>query len=90
MDQTGTDQCTPRLRAIDRSMRPRPWIDGFSSGYMQRTMDRLPRQGDHEPWINPQNYQADRKMFRKEPIDDGVMRFTRSSARAAVLSARSW
>ena len=84
MDQTGTDECTPRLRAIDRSMRPRPWIDGFSAGYMQRTMDRLPRQGDHEPWINPQNYQADRKMFRKDPIDDGVMRFTRSSARAAV------
>ncbi len=90
MDQTGTDECTPRLRAIDQSMRPRPWIDGFSAGYMQRTMDRLPRQGDHEPWINPQNYQADRKMFRKEPIDDGVMRFTRSSARAAALSARSW
>ena len=90
MDQTGTDECTPRLRAIDRSMRPRPWIEGFSSGYMQRTMDRLPRQGDHEPWINPQNYQADRKMFRKDPIDDGVMRFTRSSARAAVLSRRTW
>jgi monooxygenase len=90
MDQTGTDECTPRLRAIDRSMQPRPWIDGFSSGYMQRTMDRLPRQGDHEPWVNPQNYQADRKMFRKDPIDDGVMRFTRSSARSAALSARSW
>jgi monooxygenase len=90
MDQTGTDECTPRLRTVDRSMTPRPWIEGFSAGYMQRTMDRLPRQGDHEPWINPQNYQADRKMFRKDPIDDGVMRFTRSSARAAVLSARAW
>ncbi len=90
MDQTGTDECTPRLRAIDRSMTPRPWIEGFSAGYMQRTMDRLPRQGDHAPWLNPQNYQADRKMFRKDPVDDGAMRFTRSSARAKVLSAQTW
>ncbi len=88
MDQTGTDECTPRLRAIDRSMRPRPWIEGFSAGYMQRTMDRLPCQGDHAPWINPQNYQADRKLFRKDPVDDGAMRFTRSSARAKALSGR--
>jgi monooxygenase len=89
MDETGTAQCTPRLRAIDRAMPERPWIDGFSSGYMQRMMPRLPRQGDHEPWINPQNYKADRKMFRKAPIEDGVMRFTgtRTPARSGALDA---
>ena len=80
MTQTGTVQSTPRLRASDRSMPERPWIDGFTSGYMQRAMHLLPRQGDHEPWINPQNYGHDKKMFRKSPVDDGVMRFTRSIA----------
>jgi monooxygenase len=77
MRQTGTAQCTPRLRDTDRSMPARPWIENFSAGYMQRAMHRFPRQGDREPWINPQSYTADRKMFRKAPVDDGVMQFTR-------------
>ena len=41
-------------------------------------MHRFPKQGDREPWINPQSYKADRKMFRKSPLDDGVMQFTRA------------
>jgi len=54
----------------------RPWIDGFSSGYMQRVMHLMPSQGDREPWINPQNYDKDKKMFREGKVDDGVMQFT--------------
>lgn len=76
MERTGTDQCTPRLRPSDRSMTARSWIENFSAGYLQRAMDRLPRQGDREPWLNPQNYGRDRKSFRHSPVDDGVMRFT--------------
>ena len=81
MRKKGVAQCTPRLREQDRNMKQRPWIDGFSSGYMQRMMHRMPRQGDHEPWINPQNYQRDKKMFKHSPIDDGVMQFTKQSTR---------
>jgi monooxygenase len=77
MRATGTVQCTPRLRPSDHGMAARPWIDGFSPGYMQRVMHRFPRQGDREPWINPQDYARDRKLFRKGPVDDGVMQFTR-------------
>ena len=84
MEQTGTAQCTPRLRSSDRSMPERPWIDDFTSGYMQRVMHLFPRQGDREPWINPQNYGRDKKMFRKSPIDDGVMTFTTAKVRASV------
>ncbi len=65
-------------------MPERPWIDGFSAGYMQRVMHRFPRQGDHEPWINPQNYTRDKKMFRKAPVDDGVMQFTRAKTPAPL------
>ncbi|MEZ5250883.1 MAG: NAD(P)/FAD-dependent oxidoreductase [Ilumatobacteraceae bacterium] len=53
---TGTVQCTPRLRPSDANMPERPWIDDFSAGYMQRVMHRFPKQGDREPWINPQSY----------------------------------
>ena len=79
MNATGTSQCTPRLRPLDSLMPERPWIDGFSSGYMQRMMHLMPKQGDREPWVNPQNYKRDRTMFRKDPVDDGVMQFTKMS-----------
>ncbi len=82
MTATGTTICTPRLRPSDASMVARPLLDHLTSGYVQRAADRFPKQGDREPWINPQDYAKDRKMFRKEPVDDGVMQF--STARPAV------
>ncbi|CAB4876902.1 unannotated protein [freshwater metagenome] len=83
MRKTGTAQCTPRLRADDQAMPQRPWIDGFSAGYMERSMHMMPRQGDHEPWVNPQNYKSDKKMFRHSPLDDGAMQFTRAQVAAS-------
>jgi hypothetical protein len=82
MEKTKTDTCTPMLRTEDEAMPERPWIDGFSSGYMQRVMHKFPRQGDREPWINPQNYKRDKKMFKHSPVDDGAMLFSRSSVHA--------
>jgi monooxygenase len=76
MDATQTTQCMPRLRPEDVDMTQRPWIDNFSAGYMERVMDQFPKQGDREPWINPQNYKRDKKLFRESPIDDGVMQFS--------------
>jgi len=75
MDKIGARQCTPRLRKEDHGMSERPWITGFSSGYIQRVLDRMPKQGDREPWINPQNYHLDKKMFREGKIDDGALLF---------------
>ena len=89
MDETGTDICTPQLRASDAAMTLRPLLDDLTSGYMRRAADRYPKQGDREPWINPQNYAKDKKMFRKAPVDDGVMRFSSArSRRPADESAR--
>ncbi len=85
MDATGTSQCTPRLRASDVDMPERPWIDGFSSGYMQRKMHLFPKQGDRSPWINPQNYTRDKKMFREAPLDDGCLMFARPAAPAITV-----
>ena len=81
---TGTDIAVPTLRPSDRDMPERPFIDDFSSGYMQRMMPMLPRQGDRAPWINPQMYGADKKLIEKGPVDDGVMRFSRARARVGV------
>jgi monooxygenase len=76
MDELGMRQCTPRLRDEDRDMPRRPWIRDFSAGYMQRVMHLFPRQGDREPWLNTQNYAADRKMIRHAPLEDGVLTFS--------------
>lgn len=75
MRDTGSSVCVPTLRGSDADMPERPWIDNFSAGYMQRVMHRFPRQGDREPWINPQDYRRDKKLFRRSPVDDGVMLF---------------
>ena len=76
MDATGTTICTPRLRPSDATMTPRPLLDHLTSGYVRRAAERFPMQGDREPWINPQDYAKDKKMFRTAPVDDGVMCFT--------------
>lgn len=73
MDRRGARRATPRLRPEDRHMPKRPWIDGFSPGYMQRAMHLFPKQGDREPWLNTQDYARDRKLLRRGPIEDGVL-----------------
>lgn len=75
MESIGAVECTPRLRPEDAGMPERAWLEGFTPGYMQRHMDRMPHQGDRAPWINPQDYSHDRKLFRKSHVDDGVMQF---------------
>jgi monooxygenase len=75
LDTRGLRQCTPRLRAHERDMPARRWIDAFSSGYMQRAMHLFPKQGAHEPWINPQNYRRDKQMMRYAALEDGVLIF---------------
>ena len=47
----------------------------FTSGYVLRALDQLPRQGDRAPWRLKQNYLADVRMIRRGRIDDGVLAF---------------
>ena len=82
MDELQMQQCTPRLRDEDQDMGKRPWIDNFSSGYMQRVMHLFPKQGDHLPWQNTQNFALDKKMIRRAPLEDGALIFSSPRARA--------
>ena len=77
MDATGTRRCQPVLRDDEIDMPQRPWVTGFSSGYLQRVMGNLPRQGDHAPWTNPQDYRLERKWARSGELEDGVLTFSR-------------
>ncbi|HYC00321.1 MAG TPA: NAD(P)/FAD-dependent oxidoreductase [Candidatus Limnocylindrales bacterium] len=71
MDRGGYVQATPRLT---EPMETEPWLD-FTSGYVQRSVARFPRQGKRTPWRLHQNYARDLAMIRFGAIDDGVMEF---------------
>jgi monooxygenase len=47
----------------------------FSSGYILRALDELPKQGDREPWKLRQNYLKDVRSINHDRIDDGVLTF---------------
>jgi monooxygenase len=78
MAETGMRQCTPRLRVYERDMAGENWIEGFSSGYIQRKMHLLPKQGTAAPWRNTQNYALDRKTIGEGPIEDGILEFSQA------------
>lgn len=79
---------TPQLRSSDEGMAARPWIDGFSAGYMQRVLHRFPKQGDRAPWINSQDYLRERRELAAEGFDDGALRFVTGTPQATGDSSR--
>ena len=58
----------------DPSVGELPFMD-FTSGYVLRALDQLPRQGDREPWRLRQSYLHDRRTLRGASLDDGVLQF---------------
>jgi len=75
LQRTGARWCVPRID--DSAMSLEPWVD-FSSGYFQRALDQLPKQGAKKPWKLNQNYLADFMTLRYGALDDGVLRFVRA------------
>jgi monooxygenase len=75
MDGNGCDICTPRVN--DSSIEAEPVLD-FTSGYVQRAISTLPRQGSKTPWRLYQNYVRDISMMRYGRVDDGAMEFKAS------------
>jgi monooxygenase len=77
MERHGYTRCTPRN--TDPTIERRPAVD-FSSGYFQRAMDKLPRQGSRKPWLIHQNYVQDQIALRLAPLEDGVLEFSTQPA----------
>jgi monooxygenase len=82
MDAHGYDYCMPRRR--DPSILEEPAIN-FTSGYVQRGIDVLPKQGSKRPWKLHQNYALDMMDLRFAPINDGTMEFTRLKKRRRAV-----
>ncbi len=84
MDEHGYDACTPRNR--DPAVQREPMID-FTSGYVQRSIHKFPKQGSKPPWRLHQNYARDILMLRLGALDDGVMEFTAASLDRSATAA---
>lgn len=74
MAASGARVCTPHM--ADAAMALEPFVD-FSSGYFQRHLAQLPKQGGVKPWKLNQNYLVDLLALRLGRIDDGVLQFSR-------------
>jgi monooxygenase len=79
MDARGLSAATPKR---DASVEEAPWLD-FSSGYVQRAAEVLPRQGTKKPWKLYQNYALDLVTLRFGKVDDGTLAFSRRAAPSA-------
>jgi monooxygenase len=90
MDANGFTSCVPRR---DPTVREVPLID-FTSGYIQRAVDQLPKQGSVAPWKLRQNYAIDRVLLEHARVDDRAMEFSRNQvsrsprARSAMRGLR--
>jgi monooxygenase len=73
MDRHGYKQCVPHN--VDPSITELPSLD-FSSGYVQRSVAKLPKQGSKRPWRLYQNYALDIVTLRYGKVDDGVMQYS--------------
>jgi monooxygenase len=81
---TGNQQCTPVNQ--DSSITAEPLL-GLSSGYVQRSADRFPKQGSRFPWQVHQSYLRDYRVLKRSSVDDGIMVF--SNLVRATAPARS-
>jgi cation diffusion facilitator CzcD-associated flavoprotein CzcO len=71
MDEQGYTICKPEIP--DGDFETSPLLD-FGAGYIQRSLDRMPKKGASSPWEVPMDYYPDMKIFREGRIDDGCLK----------------
>ncbi len=84
MERTGDVAATPHND--DPNVETEDWLS-FSSGYVQRTLHRFPKQASNKPWNLNQNYAVDLMTLRFSKLDDGVMCFTKAGEKVPVSVA---
>ncbi|HLI98851.1 MAG TPA: NAD(P)/FAD-dependent oxidoreductase [Bradyrhizobium sp.] len=73
MDRHGYKQCMPHN--VDPTIAELPALE-FTSGYVQRALAQMPKQGSKRPWRLYQNYALDIVALRFGKVDDGVMKYS--------------
>ncbi len=83
MDAQDYDMCIPR---IEGHMDEEPLLD-FSSGYVQRALADLPKQGTKHPWKMYQNYLTDIWTIGHGRLTDPALKFERSQKHSDIKHA---
>ena len=73
MDRVGMRQVTPRWKQA--TLPERPFVD-LTSGYVLRSVQDFPKQGEAPPWRLYQNYIKDVLMIRRGPLEDEAVEFS--------------
>ena len=81
MDAHGYDRAIPQAPGDESA--DQPFMD-FQSGYVQRSLEYLPKQGRRAPWRLHQNYLRDVVMMRGGRLADEGMLFSRGRPSAPV------
>lgn len=74
MDRRGYRQCLPHHDGSPVDTQP---LLGLKSGYVQRAVHLLPKQGRKPPWVLRQNYLFDLVSMYFGQVDDGTLVFSR-------------
>lgn len=74
LDEQGFAAVTPVNS--DPDMDRDPFLD-FSSGYVTRAIDMLPKQGERDPWRSPQDYFHDMRELKYGKIENEALVFTK-------------
>ncbi len=83
MDRKGVRQVTPNPVGESAAA---PFVENFSSGYIQRALASWPRQGQKKPWRVYQNYFRDTISLKWTRVDDEGLDFSNPVATSTPLS----
>ena len=86
MDAQGYDIARPEIG--DPVCETRPMLD-FAAGYVQRALDRIPKQGSGDPWRVSMNYYYDVEQLREGLVVDPHLHLA-SSGKAVAEPQRTW
>jgi len=83
MDRKGVRQVTPR----SDSEAVAPFVEHFSSGYVQRSLANWPKQGAKSPWRVNQNYLRDIVSLKWRPVSNKALEFSNPSPASSNAAA---
>lgn len=78
MDEQGAGVVEPVLRDQDQGMPARLMIeaDNFNPGYILRSIESHPRQGDRIPWTSPNDYDEEKVSIPAADLEDGTLMYS--------------
>jgi monooxygenase len=86
MHDSGQRQCTPANR--DATVAPEPLL-GLTSGYIQRSAHRFPKQGSRHPWRVYQSYLRDYRALKRSRVEDDALVFSNPVCEPAPIAKAS-